>query len=68
MVPDLQYLADHCAINTTLHDRPAYTSQIRDPGSSPQEVSNLPYLVCSIYRYESVNMSADDAYTPMRRG
>jgi hypothetical protein len=42
-----------------------------DPGSSPPEVSNLPYLVYyyySIYRDESVNGSADGAYTPMRIG
>src|SRR5215831_3710269 len=36
--------------------------------SCPQEVSNLPYVVCSIYRYESINVSADDAYIPMKRG
>src|SRR5215469_435972 len=39
--------------------------------SCPPEASNLPYLVYyyySIYRGESVNVSADDAYTPMRRG
>jgi len=34
---------------------------------SPPKVSNLPYLAYSIYRGESVNGSADDAYTPMRR-
>ncbi|MGB6593229.1 MAG: hypothetical protein WBE68_17155, partial [Candidatus Nitrosopolaris sp.] len=30
--------------------------------------SKLPYLVCSSYRYASVNVSADDAYTPTVRG
>ncbi|MGA8083765.1 MAG: hypothetical protein WB988_18080, partial [Candidatus Nitrosopolaris sp.] len=38
------------------------------PGSSPPTVSKLPYLVCSSYRYASVNVSADDAYTPTVRG
>jgi hypothetical protein len=65
--------ADRYTTDITLPDRPVYTSQISrtDPGSYPPEVSNLPYLVYyyySIYRDESVNGSADGAYTPMRIG